>query len=263
MSPFTISPAHRFVSRDYLTHKRQCSSPLSPISRHVIEEICASAALETQTTEVTTRLPPSPSLSVLSIRHEGVESTPQALPTHSCSKTCGCDLESCQTSNLQPKRSSKLFTEMGQAFQKIRRLSGTTQSHRFVGWLPIRPRIDPCIDHTHSEQNPTTPEQSQALSRTRSLSGVLSARLANSRRTETTLERRNDQGPGRAVPMATNTRVLSPITHFSLPQPFDDSAGSVSAVRSPQKQARSIEHVISQNYQEEVPSAHMVSVSVL
>ena len=70
-----------------------------------------------------------------------VESASQALQVHSCSRTCGRDsrdVEDGQISKSQAKRTSKLFPEIGQAFQKIRRLSTTAQSHRFVLWFSIR-----------------------------------------------------------------------------------------------------------------------------
>lgn len=116
--------------------------------------------------------------------------------------------------------------------------------------------VDPYIrssDLIVNEQDSTTSEQSRSLRRTRSLSALLPARLTSSQRVETTLEQRNDDSFTHDVPIVTSPRTnscLSPIGHLSFPESFNDFAGSTPTVGSPQKQSRSIEHVIRRNYQD-------------
>lgn len=128
--------------------------------------------------------------------------------------------------------------------------------------------IDPyfrSLDLTINEQDPTSSEQSQSLRRPLS---AVPARLTSSQHVETTPDHRNDDGfrhdvPGGSSPVYS---CLSPIRHFSLPEPFNEFSGSISAVGSPQKQSRSIEHGIRDGQQDvgsEVSSGSLTFVSTV
>ncbi|KAI9463137.1 hypothetical protein HD554DRAFT_1417327 [Boletus coccyginus] len=112
---------------------KYCGSPLSPISRHVIEDMCSS--------DMETRMSPkfgkNPSLSIPSARHKGDVASgsfgaSQALQEHYCSRGCGCsslDVEGDQSPKSPATLSPKLFPGMGQVANKIHRSSTTPQSH--------------------------------------------------------------------------------------------------------------------------------------
>lgn len=91
----------------------------------------------------TTQLALSSPLSILPTHHKddiasdsfSLESGSRDVQEHICSRTCQCgslDLEGSRTPKSQANRSLKLFPDIGQVFQRIRRLSTTAQSPRFV-----------------------------------------------------------------------------------------------------------------------------------
>ena len=123
-------------------------------------------------------------------------------------------------------------------------------------------RVDSCIrstfgDLTINEDDSATHEQPRSLRRARSLSALLPARLASSQRVETVLEQDDDGSHPHDVRVA-SPRIrgcLSPISHFSLPEPFHDSADLSTSIVSPKKQARSAGSIIRRNHQD-VESEH-------
>lgn len=98
---------------------------------------------------------------------------------------------------------------------------------------------------------------------------MLPARRTSSQRIEATLEQRKDDSLIHGVPTGTSPHVnscLSPIGQFSIPEPFNDFAGSIPTVGSPHQQARSSEYDIGCNRQDaesEPSSDHMSWAFVL
>lgn len=150
MSPEKRFPDHQFsgprtpsrLDRSIDIHH---SSPLSPLSRHVIEELCSS---DTET-RVSPQFAKNPPLSILPTQCKddvasenfGTGTASQALQGHSCFRGCGCspfDIEGGQTPRSPAQLPPKLVPEMGQVVNRIRRLSTTPQSHRFVSCHSIR-----------------------------------------------------------------------------------------------------------------------------
>jgi hypothetical protein len=108
-----------------------------------------------------------------------------------------------------------------------------------------------------------TYEPPQSPRRTRPLTAVPSVHLTSSRRAETALEQRNDGSRPHDVPVVTSPRInspLSPITHFSLPEPFNASTPTGG---SPKRQARSIIRHSHQNVESEVHPSGLTFVSAL
>ncbi|KAG6371816.1 hypothetical protein JVT61DRAFT_9177 [Boletus reticuloceps] len=217
------------------TGNRRCSSPLSPISRHVMEEICSSDP------QFARRAP----MSLLSAHQEDdvasesfrTESASQAMQKRSCSH------EGSQTLRSPARLSPTLFPEVGRLAKGNNKSSAVAQSHR--GTL---------TDPTINEEGSTSCEQSQSRLQTCPLSATQPTRLTGSLHIEATLEQENDGGRTHDVPVATSPRInrcLSPITHFSLPEPFNGSADSTVVVTSPRKQARSIGRIIGRSNQDD------------
>lgn len=90
---------------------------------------------------------------------------------------------------------------------------------------------------------------------------VSPARLTISQRTETALEQRNDGSRPHNVPVATNPRItLSPISHFSLPEPFNPLTPTGG---SPKRHAHSIIRRGHQDAESEVHPSGLTFVSAL
>lgn len=271
-----FSSSYARLSRDCFVKKPYDSSPLSPISRHVVEEICSSPTSETEAAKTTTQIARRSPLSILPTHHEdnvvkesfSDESASQDPQGHSCSRTCGCgslDVEGGRTPRSPANRPFKFFPEF-----RMRKLSNTAQSPRFVLRLPGRPRgIDSHNRNSLTDlSNSTTYKNSQFRRRASSFSAVLPNRLTSSQHIEAALEQ-HDNGRPHDVPIASSPRTnscLSPISHILLPEPFNGSADSTPVVGSPRREARSIEHTVRRHHQDierEAYPSRVTFVSIL
>lgn len=235
----------------------------------MIEEICSSAASETETARTTAQFAQSSPLSIIPTHHKddvasesfSAETVSLPLQGYPYSRTRGydsLDVKGSQPPRSPANRSSGLFPETGQVVNGIRRLSNSAQSPRFVLRLSNRLRVidlyirSSLADFTVNEQDSETFENSPLRPRTHSFSAVLPGRLTRPQRVETALQQHDDSRPHDA-PIATSPRTnscLSPISPFLLLETFSRSADSTPAIGSPKKQARSIEHAIKRNHQD-------------
>ena len=272
----SILDLHILLSCDISLDKR-CSTPLSPISREVIEEMCAAEMERTKVNAQSTRSAPLaifPAHRKDNVAREsfGVESASHSPREHSGSRGYGSlNAGGGQVLRSPARPSLKPFLEVGQVVKRICRSSATTtQSHRLVPRLLFISEIDPCIrndltDAATNEEDLTVQEQPRSLRPTRSLSAMLPARLTSSQRVETPLGRQNDKSRSYNVAIPTSPLVnncLSPITHFPLPEPFNDSADSTLAATSPKKHTFPIGRITGRNYVES-DSTHLTFVFAL